>query len=403
MSFADVENQLGYIRYSKEEAHPYSPGIARLLDLAVRYVPDAEEAHANGRSAMFAGNQGWEMPLLYSNGIIPISYTEMGRMAGVDAITIAEDYYQFPPETCSMVKSVVGEWHLRKEKASSVKRVLSTGVSCEPFNMAWEIMKGQGYDIHTVEVVYRGPGIEVGSERQESLVDFFIDEICRTQKWATGSDRVDEGSLAKELGRKNRILDKLRRILDLRLGHPYYMKSLPAVYLLNGASSYFGKPEEYEDVLDELISELEGLGEEACGNVIPLIWVGGVGQEFGVYEAIDEAGAALLGFRNTPFKRYRLDIPPVEALARYLLDNPNGGASVYALEVLEEEIRKIHAKGLILQGFLGCTLSTISREIWREHFHQKGIPSINLEGTFQFGAPSGQLVTRTKAFIEMLS
>jgi len=45
----------------------------------------------------------------------------------------------------------------------------------------------------------------------------------------------------------------------------------------------------------------------------------------------------------------------------------------------------------------------VDKEMWRNYFHQKGIPSINLEGSFQTGAPTGQLMTRVKAFIEMLS
>jgi Benzoyl-CoA reductase/2-hydroxyglutaryl-CoA dehydratase subunit, BcrC/BadD/HgdB len=192
--------------------------------------------------------------------------------------------------------------------------------------------------------------------------------------------------------------------LDLRLKHPFYIRSLPTIYLLNGLNTYFGKPEEFEAAVDLLIDELENAKEEnEPRQVIPLVWVGGTGQEFGVYEAIDQAGGALLGFRNVPFKLYREDVPPVEALARYMFDNQNAGASIYVQQVVEQEIEKVKARGLILQGVLGCSYSTIAREMWREYFHQKGIPSINLEGTFQFGAPSGQLVTRTKAFIEMLS
>jgi benzoyl-CoA reductase/2-hydroxyglutaryl-CoA dehydratase subunit BcrC/BadD/HgdB len=238
----------------------------------------------------------------------------------------------------------------------------------------------------------------------DELVQFFIGQIQRVQDWLTHGKPINEERLREEIRRKNRTLKKIREVLDLRIQHPYYMRSLPAIYMLNGINNNFGKPVEYEACLDQILGELRALPpEKDVSRVIPLVWVGGTGQEFGVYEAIDQAGGALLGFRSVPFKLYQEDIPPVEALARYVVGNQNAGATVYVQDLIEQEIAKVNARGLILQGVLGCSYSTIQREMLREYFHQKGLPSINLEGTFQFGSPSGQLVTRTQAFIEMLS
>jgi benzoyl-CoA reductase/2-hydroxyglutaryl-CoA dehydratase subunit BcrC/BadD/HgdB len=93
----------------------------------------------------------------------------------------------------------------------------------------------------------------------------------------------------------------------------------------------------------------------------------------------------------------------VEALVRYLYDNQAGGAAVHSREIIENEISKVKARGLVLYGYIGCSFASVDREMWRNYFHQKGIPSINLEGSYQTGAPTGQLMTRVKAFIEMLS
>ncbi len=394
MSFKDVEKQLDYFRYSRDEVHGYSKAVGNLLDLSIHYVPDAEKAFAEGREAIWSGINGWEIPLIYANGIIPVSFSEMGRFAGVEAITIAEDHYQFPQETCSMVKCVVGEWHLRKDQAASIKRVLGSSVAA---TYKWPGIIKKTVMRYTIDVMYRlrrGGGAWING-------GVFYRKIHGVG-WLTAVGRLTSQNEV-EIERKNRA-HKVRRILDLRLKHPFYIRSLPTIYLLNGLNTYFGKPEEFEAAVDLLIDELENAKEEnEPRQVIPLVWVGGTGQEFGVYEAIDQAGGALLGFRNVPFKLYREDVPPVEALARYMFDNQNAGASIYVQQVVEQEIEKVKARGLILQGVLGCSYSTIAREMWREYFHQKGIPSINLEGTFQFGAPSGQLVTRTKAFIEMLS
>lgn len=402
MTPSDIQGQHEHLNCNKK-LHSYSPGVARILDLTSSYVPDAEQAHREGRKqGVWTGIGGWEIPLIYALGITPVSFSEMGRLSDHEALAIAEDYYQFPQETCSMVKCVVGQWHTRKG-TGGIRRILGNSTACEPYNLAWEIMKNEGYDVHTIDVVYRGPGVD--GKRLEKLVSFFTEEIYAVAEWLTGSRTIDEERLSFEIRRKNRILVKVRKLLDLRLKHPFYIRSLPIIYLLNGLNTLFGKPEEYEEAIDLLLVELGNapVNETELSSVIPLVWAGGTGQEFGVYQAIDDAGGALLGFRSVPFKNYREDVPPVEALARYVLDNQNAGASIYARHVIEKELDKVGARGLILYGYLGCSYGSVAREMFRDFFHKKGIPSINLEGTFQVGAPTGQILTRVKAFVEMLS
>jgi benzoyl-CoA reductase/2-hydroxyglutaryl-CoA dehydratase subunit BcrC/BadD/HgdB len=402
MNPLDIQSQRDYIEYSKQ-VHGYSKAVGKILDLSASYIPDAEQASLNGKKAIWCGGYGWEVPLVYASDTVPVAFSEMGRLSDREVMLIAEDYYQFPIETCSMVKCTVGQWHLRKDKAG-IKRILGNSSACEPYNLAWEVMKHEGFDVYNNDVVYRGPGVD--GARLEKLVDFFIKEIHGVAEWLTGSSKIDEEKLSFELKRKNRLLDKMRKILALRLKHPFYVRSLATIQMLNiGLNNYFGKPEEYEAALDLLLEELENrpVNQEELDAAIPLVWAGGTGQEFGIYEAIDQAGGALLGLRSVPFKSYREDVPPVEALARFVYDNQGAGAGVYARNVIELELEKVKAKGLILYGYIGCSFASVDREMWRNYFHKKGIPSINLEGSFQTGAPSGQVLTRIKAFVEMLS
>ncbi len=402
MDAFDITSQREYIEYSKE-VHSYSKAVNKLLDLSENHIPDAEKAFTGGKKAIWCGAVGWVVPLVYACDTIPVAFGEMGRLSDRDVMLIAEDYYQFPIETCSMVKCVVGQWHLRKDK-SGIKRILGNSSACEPYNQAWEVMKSQGYDVYNNDIIYRGKTVD--GKRLDKLVDFFVGEIHGVVEWLTGSSEIDEIKLAFELKRKNRLLEKMRKILDLRLKHPLYVKSLATIQMLNvGLNNYFGKPEEYEEALDLLIEELEAkpVDEAELKKVIPLVWAGGTGQEFGIYEAIDQAGGALLGLRSVPFKDFREDIPPVEALARYVYDNQGAGAGIFARNVIELELEKTDAQGLILYGYIGCSFASVDREMWREYFHKKGISSINLEGSFQTGAPSGQVLTRVKAFVEMLS
>ncbi|QDR79292.1 2-hydroxyacyl-CoA dehydratase subunit D [Sporomusa termitida] len=402
MDIEDIQSPRDYLIYSKTQVHPYSPAIGKLLDLSAAYVQDAEQAYAQGQiNAVWSRATGWEIPLAYASGIIPVAYSEMGRLSDMESVTIAEDYYQFPQETCSMVKCTVGQWH--KRRGAGIKRIIGASVACEPYNLAWELMKKEGYDVHAIDVVYRAPGVK--GERLEQLVQFLIEQIYETAEWLTGSREINEEKLRTEIQRKNRLIVKVRKILELRIKNPYYMRSLPSIYLLTGLNTYFGKPAAYEAVLDELIAELETapVSKSELAKVIPLVWVGSAGQEFGIYEAIDQAGGALLGFRGYPFNNYDETLPPVEALARHVLGNQEAGASIYVQKVIEQELKKVKARGLVLYGYLGCSYGSVAREMWRDYFHKKGFPSINLEGTFQVGPPTGQILTRIRAFVEMLA
>lgn len=400
MNIDDVVTQRDYLDYTIRQ-HSYSRSIERLVELSRTYIADAEAAHRAGRPAIWA-NGFWETPLLYACGVVPVSFAEMGRLADKEAMEIAESYYQFPVETCSMVKCVVGQWHRRR--GTSIRRILGSSGACEPFNLAWEIMKKEGYEVYNIDVTYRAPGTK--GKRLEQLIDFFKEELNGVVQWLTGSREVDQDRLRDEIARKNRLIRKVKQILELRLSHPFYLKSLPTILLLNiGLNNYFGKPAEFEEVVDGLLRELQErpVDQRELDRVIPLVWAGGTGQEFGIYEAIDQAGGSLLGLRTVPIKLYREDVPPVEALVRYLYDNQAGGAAVYSREVIESEIAKVKARGLVLYGYIGCSFASVDREMWRNYFHERGIPSINLEGSYQTGAPTGQLMTRVKAFIEMLS
>ncbi|BBB89520.1 MAG TPA: 2-hydroxyacyl-CoA dehydratase family protein [Methylomusa anaerophila] len=403
MDIEDIQSQRDYYEHCRQ-VHHYSPAINKILNLSESYIPDAEKAYKEGKTkAIWSGGVGWQVPLIYACDTIPVAYGEMGRLSDKEAMQIAEDYYQFPVETCSMVKCTVGQWHLRRN-TSTINRILGNSSACEPYNLAWEIMKREGYDVYNNDVVYRGPTVE--GKRLEKLIQFLVDEIYDVAEWLTGSRKIDEDKLIREIQRKNRLLNKLKTVLELRRKHPFYVRSLATIVMLNiGLNNYFGKPEEYEAAIDLLIEELENkpVDEKELKKVIPLVWAGGTGQEFGIYEAIDQAGGALLGLRSVPFKLYREDVPPVESLARWVYDNAGAGAGVYARNVLEHEVDKLNARGLILYGYIGCSFASVDREMWRKYFHAKGIPSINLEGSFQTGAPTGQVITRVKAFVEMLS
>ena len=396
-----LESQLAYLRETRAD-HGYSPAAQKLFDLVLSYIDDAEDAHRSGRARAAWMSGGVWSPLFYACDTIPISINEVGRLGSADAMAVAEDYFQLPKESCSMVGAVLGEFYLRLER--TVKRMAVFNVQCEPLNVAWELLKNEGFDIFRVEGVNR-PNAADGDARVAALEAFLEDEIRDLAVWLQGQP-VDETRLAEEIRRNNRMVAKVRRILHLRVDNPLYLRSLAAMYLLIGTGHSFGKPDAFEAVVDELLEELERPGNVRPypKNLVRLVWSGGRGQEFGVYKTIDDNGGAVTAW-HTPddwTRDYREDLDPIKSYADYILTGRALGSPIRRLERIDETLSPFKAQGILFYGYVGCSFGGIHREIAASYFQKKGVPSISLEGSFQVGPPSGQLLTRIRAFIEML-
>lgn len=398
----EPRNQIEYIEHSRKQ-HSYSKGVNKLFDMALSYMVDAENGNKNGKQPAVWSTGLMEAPLLYACGVIPMAVYDLGRLGSSDrAVEMSEDIFDVPKETCSMVTALLGEWYLRRE--NSVKKVVALSTVCEPLNMAYEMIREYGFDIHRVEQVIKP--VHGGDERLEQMVKFLSSELEDVAVFLTGKP-LDQDKMRVEIARMNRLMGKFREILKLRLANPLYIKSLPTLFLLMGSGHYFGKPEEYEKLLDELIQELKDAEYVASpmGKIIPLTWVGARGLEFGVYKAVDDLGGALLSwFTPNPYDRvWREDIPPLEAMARFILEYFVTGSPVNQIKYIEKMIEESGSKGMFFYTYIGCPYGGMHVELFRDHFHKKGVPSSGLEGSWQVGAPSGQLITRVRAFIEMLS
>lgn len=394
------DNQFEHILHSRNVSHKHSKAVQKLFDLLINFIPDAEQAARDGKNVIWTLGMG-ECPLVYASGAIPVSLTEIGRLGSQEAVTVAEEYFQMPNETCAMVKAVLGEYYLRKN--TTVKRLMYSSALCEPFSETFEMIKPYGYDIHIIDLGFKPRGGE--EKRYDRMRQFYWDEYTRAAEWISGKP-VDKEKLKFELHRYNRIQRKVRTVMNLRRYHPTYVLTLPTMILLMGNAHYFGKPEEYEEMLDELIEELSALDKSAYNEpVVSLVWSGARGQEFNIFEAIDEAGGAVLGWSIPNDLEHTFDesIDPYESLIDLLMGDKYTGTTEDACIGIEEQAHACDAKGLILYTYLGCSFGTIDMELKRNFFKERDLPSIALIGAFQVGAPTGQVVTRVKAFIEMLS
>jgi len=399
-TIAEPTNQLEYIEDSRRQ-HGYSAGIQDLFDMAVDYIPWADEQARLGKKAVWT--QGvFEAPLFYACDTIPVSAIDLGRLSSGRSVEIAEESFDLPKETCSMISVLLGEW-VRKGYPH-LKRIAAFNNACEPFNMAYELIASHGYDIHRVESAVRPKHADEAAS--EGLVNFLALELQDLAIWLTGKP-VDETRMLQELERANRVQERMRRIVALRLKNPLYVKSLPMVFLLMGMGHYFGRPERFEAVQEQVIAELERAAYvEPRGHreIIPLTWLGARGLEFGVYKAVDDAGGALLSwYTPNPYdKVWRTDISPLESMARFILDYFLSTSPVRQIQGIERLVQSSGSRGIFFYTYVGCAFGGVHVEIFREYFQKMGLPSIGLDGSFQVGVPSGQLLTRVRAFVEML-
>lgn len=400
MAEQNFKNQQEYLAYNRRMV-AYSPALQKLNYLAVNAIDDLTKEANRGKNVVWSGTASTKSAFLYACGAAPLSIADFGRFKDEGAIELAEDYFQIPEEACSQMKTALGEFYMHRN--DTVKRVIHNARGCEPFNQVFEYLKDFGYDVFTLDMGYYPRN---DAERSAQYRKLYKEEYLRLAKWLSGSP-LDETKLWNELRCVNRIMRKIRTVLNLRKLYPDYMKSLSTILLFLGSDHYYGKKEEYEEMLDMLIEEFSSLKPgDYNESKTHLIWTGGRSVEYGIFQSIEEAGGAILGWgvSNNLETSYDLNKDPMEAFLDSLLGDKNAtGSSEDICSVLERQIEECDAKGLIMYGFMGCSFSSVGREIMREYFKKREFPVLSLLGTYKAGEPSGQIVTRVRAFMEMIT
>jgi benzoyl-CoA reductase/2-hydroxyglutaryl-CoA dehydratase subunit BcrC/BadD/HgdB len=383
-----------------------SEAVKTLSQLQKGYSLEKIEGWAReGRSVIWGGNS-WEAPLIRACDTTPVGFAELWKEDSLRAESVAENHYQIPGEFCSMIKAMIGRLHLRKDNA--IKRILYFGSTCEPISMVLDHAKHDGYDVHCIDAA---TAFKEG-ERRTELVAFLINELQKVSLWLTGK-RVDEDRLSEELRFKNKMVRKVRRILDLRLKAPFYLNSTPTSQILLGSTHYFGERKKYEQVLDQLTTELEvAAATPETRFFIPLVLAGGVAGGPKLLKIIEEANGVVLGWVIHSTSDFREDIPPLESVAHYLFDaqlkgelgEGAGASATLRRRRVEELVDATGARGIISSFVTGCPYGSVVQGLERQYFKKKGVPLVGLEHSVHAEEPpTEEQTTRIKAFIEMLA
>ena len=386
---------------------PENSKALKALDvLAQSHSFDGIQREAEDGKSVIWGGFSWDSPLIYACDTIPVGYDQLWAEDSRKSEAIAEDHFQVPGEFCSMIKAMIGRLHTDRD--SKIKRVLHFGSGCEPISAVQELAKRDGYDIQTVDTVtaFRS------AEKRDYAIAFLVHELQRIAHWLTGKP-ADEARVGEEIRRKNQILRKVGRTMELRSRHPLYVQGLATKQVIMGSMHSYGNPEAFSAVLDTLIGELEELDNDPAPlppTYIPLVLAGSVGNLL-LFQAIEESNGAILGWVYHGSHEYREDVPPLESLAHFVLDAQGRGdlgeavgASVaYRRIAVEEEVRRTGARGIISSSITGCPYASLMQQLERDHFKQLGIPLIALETDVHREPPTEEQIMRVKAFIEMLS
>ena len=98
-SSTENKTQLDHVIYSRDVVHKHSKATQNILNLCIDYIDYCKRAFQEGKEVIWTSGMGTDSSLFYSLGIIPASFTEIGRLCSADAVVLAEDFFQVPNET----------------------------------------------------------------------------------------------------------------------------------------------------------------------------------------------------------------------------------------------------------------------------------------------------------------
>jgi benzoyl-CoA reductase/2-hydroxyglutaryl-CoA dehydratase subunit BcrC/BadD/HgdB len=390
--------------YEAREEKPFSKTVVELGDLARSWnLERIEQLARDGRRAIWGGS-AWDSPLLRATDTIGAGIMELWRKDSKRSEQIAESEFQIPSEFCSMIKTMIGRWSLKKE--DPIRRILGFSSGCEPIGMVLEHARNEGYEVYTIE---GATAFKVG-ERRDATVKFLANELRKASVWLQGKP-VDEDRLAEEIHIKNEALRKVARILDLRLKRPFDIGSLPVMWLLGGTSSFFGNQKKFLEILDRLVAEMEeAVKTPETRPFLPLILAGGPPGGLSFFQLLENAGAVIVGLVLLGTSLYLEDVPPLESLAHYLFESQlrgelgeaTGASALLRRRGIEALIEKTGAKGLISSAITACPYASLVQQLERNYFRKKGFPIVALEHSVHNEPATEEQTMKVKAFLEQL-
>ncbi len=399
-SLKDVKNQRGYLEYSRDVTQKHSPASRKLLDLVIHHFEWTFEKTEKGKKAIWTSARC--IPVIYSLGITPLIVLDIVRYGESEVIEEAESDFQIPVDVCCMIKAEFGG--LKKYKNRGIDRVAITPLfRCEPEMLCPTLLENEGYESYIIDIP-QAPS-RLNEKRRKQIEKLYREEYLRFAKWLS-DEEIDKEKLHNELVRANRVRDKVLHLQELQNKHNCYLGTVASMLVRCGVEAYYGHPDLFEEICDELLLEFEQLkeGEYHDDTKAKIVWSGARGVDFSAFIAVDQSHAHVEAW-NLICKledRYDLDIDPFEAVIKYDYSE-NSGRNSGGIDVSEDVrlIKQTNAGGLVLFQTQGCSFYSVAYELRRKKIGESGFPVLLLIGTTQDGEVNGQMRMRLGAFVEM--
>ena len=348
----------------------------------------------------FPGNYVPE-ELIYASGAIPVCLVHGGNLQSADAaLSIV------PHVICPFARAQIGERLLQQNPYYSMMDMLIAPVTCQHLRKVAEIWEYR----NELEIFKLGIPQQYANDFE---VEYYKSRLITLKErlQALTNNQITGEKLSDAIRLYNRIRELLRTISLVRQTDPPGLNTLEFIKLNH--ASYYADPEFMVEMLESVYREIREKQPAAkTGNPRILLLGPNIGYgDYTVLEMVQSAGGDIVIEEICEGVRYYWnDIDnqgdPIQALTKgYLVDrlpcafmrNSAGKRLDFTLKLIKD----FDVSGVIWYELLCCETYDSEAYYFAEKLSEHNVPFLILESDYST-AVTGQLKTRTRAFIEIL-
>jgi benzoyl-CoA reductase/2-hydroxyglutaryl-CoA dehydratase subunit BcrC/BadD/HgdB len=348
----------------------------------------------------FPGNYVPE-ELIYASGAIPVCLVHGGNLQSADAaLSIV------PHVICPFARAQIGERLLQQNPYYSMMDMLIAPVTCQHLRKVAEIWEYR----NELEIFKLGIPQQYANDFE---VEYYKSRLktLKERLQALTNNEITGEKLSDAIRLYNRIRELLRTISLVRQTDPPGLNTLEFIKLNH--ASYYADPEFMVEVLESVYREIrEKQPAVKTGNPRILLLGPNIGYgDYTVLEMVQSAGGDIVIEEICEGVRYYWnDIDnqgdPIQALTKgYLVDRlPCAfmrNSARKRLDFTLKLIKDFDVLGVIWYELLCCETYDSEAYYFAEKLSEYNVPFLILESDYST-AVTGQLKTRTRAFIEIL-
>jgi benzoyl-CoA reductase/2-hydroxyglutaryl-CoA dehydratase subunit BcrC/BadD/HgdB len=282
----------------------------------------------------------------------------------------------------------------------------AVGACCDDFSVCMQHVQSLGHPLLFWEIPAIGDGVE---SRDRAFVARELARVRNTVEGVLGRS-IPDRELAENIRAVNRLRRRASRIRDL--AYSRHAAPLPALETLLAEAIPADFASDLEAALD-LYGEVEALcerrvarGEHALDPEAVRLMMVTPSMDLCLQNVLEDLGARVTGTEYMLGHAYREipeSLPPLEALAANVLENPMIGSAARRAGIICAEAEKYAAEGVVVVSFFGASHCAYESRIITEAVRDRlGLPTVVLNcQTVTNGLPE-PVRNRLEAVIETI-